>query len=256
VIPKRRAARTPLPCREATVLHGSKYKAKIDFWCFRATICGPKMSVLSYFAIQIQSWFFRTQSKSKIFQVQMKSGTLEKCSLFTTKIPHFFPLTQSKSCPDPKFWSALHSGFNPNSTKFAIVRIHPSPSLLRTHTCTLQSSENLIVTKVSLRKINNYQDHNRLQLEKAKFHRLHCDGYLEFGFHWTGEEQMPRPRCVFAVRSSSMKRWFQLNWEYTSLPITLTFKLKRWFIFKDCCKLIQGNGNYFRKQWLCQKELN
>jgi len=34
-----------------------------------------------------------------------------------------FPLTQSKSCPDPKFWSALHSGSNPNSTKFAIVRI-------------------------------------------------------------------------------------------------------------------------------------
>jgi len=38
VIPKRRsaarnrAARTPLPCREATVLHGSKYKANIDCW--------------------------------------------------------------------------------------------------------------------------------------------------------------------------------------------------------------------------------
>jgi len=25
-----RAAMTPLPCREVTVLHGSKYKAKID----------------------------------------------------------------------------------------------------------------------------------------------------------------------------------------------------------------------------------
>jgi len=102
VIPKPRAAaryravRTSLPCREATVLHGSKYKVKIDFWCCRATICGPKMSGLSYFAIQIQSWFFTTQSKSnhspKIFQVTMKSETLEKCSLFTTKMPHFFSI--------------------------------------------------------------------------------------------------------------------------------------------------------------------
>ena len=44
MIPKRRAvaryraARTPQPCREATVLHGSKYKAKIDCWC-----CGQTM---------------------------------------------------------------------------------------------------------------------------------------------------------------------------------------------------------------------
>jgi len=38
MIPKRRAARTPLQCRETTVLHGSKYKAKIDSWC-----CGQTM---------------------------------------------------------------------------------------------------------------------------------------------------------------------------------------------------------------------
>jgi len=85
---------------------------------------------------------------------------------------------------------------------------------------------------------------------------LYCNDYLEFGFRWTGDEQMPKPRCVFAVRSCPMKQWFQLNWEDTPLPITLTFKLKRWLIFKDCCKLIQGKGNYFRKQWPCQKELN
>jgi len=55
VIPKRRAAKTPLPCHEVTVLHDRKYKAKIYFWCCRASICWPKMSGLSYFAIQIQS---------------------------------------------------------------------------------------------------------------------------------------------------------------------------------------------------------
>jgi len=51
----------------------------------------------------------------------MKSRKLEKCS--QQKCPISFPLTQSKSCPDPKFLSALHSGSNTNSTKFAIVRI-------------------------------------------------------------------------------------------------------------------------------------
>jgi len=43
------------------------------------------------------------------------------------KCPISFPLTQSKSCPDPKFWSALHSGSNPNSTRFAIVWIQSTP---------------------------------------------------------------------------------------------------------------------------------
>jgi len=35
----------------------------------------------------------------------------------------FFPLTQSKSGPDPIFWSDLHSGSNTISTKYAIYRI-------------------------------------------------------------------------------------------------------------------------------------
>ena len=129
------------------------------------------------------------------------------------------------------------------------VQSKSSPSLLRTHTCTPQSLGNLIVTK-TIKIITDFS------WKKAKFHRLYCNDYLELGFHWTGDEQMPRPPCVFAVRSCPMKQLFQLNWEDTSLPITLTFKLKRWFIFKDCCKLIQGKGNYFRKQWLCQKELS
>jgi len=37
---------------------------------------------------------------------------------------------------------------------------------------------------------------------------LYYNDYLEFGFRWTGDEQMPRPRCVFAVRSCPMKQWF------------------------------------------------
>ena len=110
--------------------------------------------------------FFKCKAKSKWSPENWKNPQ-QKCRIS-------FPLTQSKSCPDHKFWSALHSGSNPNSKKFAIDRIqsNPSPaqcsSLLRTHTCTPQSSENLIVTKVSLWKINNDQDHNRLQLEKSK----------------------------------------------------------------------------------------
>jgi len=75
----------------------------------------------------------RAQPQSKIFfkcevQVQMKSKKFEKSSLFTTKMPHFYHLTQSKSGPDPTFWIYLQSGSNPNSTQFAIVRIQSNPS--------------------------------------------------------------------------------------------------------------------------------
>ena len=119
--------------------------------------CDPDPVLIFYNSVQVQP-------QSKTFSCPNESRKLEKC---TTKMPHF-PLTQSKSCSDPKFWSALHSGSNPNTTKFVIVWIQSSPSLLRTHTCTPQSSENLIETKMSLRKINNYQDHNRFQLEKSK----------------------------------------------------------------------------------------
>ena len=47
VIPKRRAASSPRPCREATVPHGSKCKANIDssccgqLWC-----CGQRQGLL------------------------------------------------------------------------------------------------------------------------------------------------------------------------------------------------------------------
>ena len=55
----------------------------------------PEVSGLSYFAIQIQSWFVKTQSKfnhspKNFSNVLSKSKGSEKCSLFTTKMPHFF----------------------------------------------------------------------------------------------------------------------------------------------------------------------
>jgi len=69
-----------------------------------------------------------------------------------------------------------------------------------------------MVTKVSLRNINNYQDLNRSVGKKVNFRRFYCDDYLKFGFHWTGDEQMPIARCVlFAVRSCPMKQWFQVS---------------------------------------------
>jgi len=64
-------------------------------------------------------------SQFKIFfkcEVQLKTKILEKCSLFTTKTPRSFALTQSKYGPVPKFRSDLQPGYNPNSTKFAVVQ--------------------------------------------------------------------------------------------------------------------------------------
>ena len=61
------------------------------------------------------------------------------------------------------------------------------------------SKENLIVTKVSLRKTNNYQNLNRSVGKKANFRRFYCDGCIKFGFHWTGDEPnaySPAMRCL------------------------------------------------------------
>jgi len=40
-----------------------------------------------------------------------------------------FPLTHSKTGPGPKCCSDLHSGSNPNSTKFGVVRIQSNAHL-------------------------------------------------------------------------------------------------------------------------------
>ena len=55
--------------------------------------------------------------------------------------------------------------------------------------------------------------------KKAKFRRLYCDDYLKFGFHWTGDAQMPNPLCVVcsqklsneAMVPSKLKRHFITN---------------------------------------------
>jgi len=91
-----------------------------------------EMSGLWYFALQIQSWFFKTQSK-KIFKCKSKSKKFEKCSLFTTKMPHFFAISSVQIRSGPKFWSDLQSGSNPNITQFAIVRIQSNAYLC--HEC-------------------------------------------------------------------------------------------------------------------------
>ena len=95
-----------------------------------------EMTGLSYFAIQIQSCFLK-QSQSKhipIFFSNVKSKSkcspkyLKNSAFSQQKWRIYFPLTKSKSGPGPKFWRLLQSGSNPNSTKFAIVRIQSNPS--------------------------------------------------------------------------------------------------------------------------------
>jgi len=93
-----------------------------------------KISGLSYFAIQIQFWFFKTQSKSnrspKIsFNCTVKTKSkwnpkkLKNAAFSQQKCCISFPFTGSKSWLDTKFWSDLQSGCNAN--KFAIVWSSP-----------------------------------------------------------------------------------------------------------------------------------
>ena len=65
------------------------------------------------------------------------------------KCPISFPLTQSKSCPDPEFWSALHSGSNPNSTKFVTRVVEPAN---RTN-----NNKNLRSTVVKVKTTSTFQ---------------------------------------------------------------------------------------------------
>ena len=146
------------------------------------------------------------------------------------------------------YWLYSASSLSKTGYFFSISWAHVSPRVnnLRTHACTSLNSwisfsrENLIVTKVSLRKINSYQDLNRLQLEeKQNFAGYTVKIVQNFDFM----NKCLARYVLFAVRSCPMKPWFQVSWEDTSLPTILTFKLKRSFIFKDCCKLIQGKVN-------------
>ena len=87
--------------------------------------CITEMSGLSNFAIRIQSWFFKTQSKSnhspKIF-VKCKSKSkwspkyLKSAAFSQQKCRTSFPLTQSKPGPVPKvlkrFTPRIQSKFN------------------------------------------------------------------------------------------------------------------------------------------------
>ena len=119
------------------------------------------------------------------------------------------------------------------------------------------SRENLIVTKVSLRKINSYQKSESTSVgRKVKFRRLYCDDCSKFGCDWTGDEQMPNPLCVVCGQklsnetmvSSRLKRHFITNHSHLQTKTIVCFE-----------RLLQANSRqskYFRKQWLCQNELN
>jgi len=86
----------------------------------------PEMSGLSYFTMQIQSWIFKTQSKSK------RNPKIVKCKL--QKI-NKIQLSNNKNAailfhwlsPNPvlilNFLSDLQSGSNPSPKKFVIVLI-------------------------------------------------------------------------------------------------------------------------------------
>ena len=67
-----------------------------------------EMRVLSYFAIQIQSWIFKTRFRSNhspksLINSKSKSKKLKKTAFWWQKLCNSFPLTQSKSGPDLKF---------------------------------------------------------------------------------------------------------------------------------------------------------
>jgi len=84
-----------------------------------------EMSGLSYFTIQIQSWIFKTQSKSnhstKFFKnvgpSPNKVRILIKSSFFTKNAANSFPIIHSKSDPDLKLLKWFTEWIEPKSQK-------------------------------------------------------------------------------------------------------------------------------------------
>ena len=118
-----------------------------------------KMSGLSYFAVQIQSWFLKTQFKvqpqSKRFfkcKVQMKSKKCEKCSLYTTKVSRFFSF---KLSPNPVLTVKLKEIYSPDPTKFNKIFDSPIPVQSK-------SSPILISGTKIIGKKETYQARNQL----------------------------------------------------------------------------------------------
>lgn len=69
------------------------------------------------------------------------------------------------------------------------------------------------------RKGDGDKNNSTTSFKKTKVHRLYTDDYLKFGFHWTGDTQIPSPLCVVcgqtlsneAMVPSKMKRHLTTN---------------------------------------------
>jgi len=94
--------------------------------------CPAEMSGLSYFAIQIQSWIFKTQSKSNpsptFFEMKSPSPNkvyqIDKNSFLITNITQFFPINAVQSGPNPKFMKQFTVRFQ---SIFNKIRHSPGP---------------------------------------------------------------------------------------------------------------------------------
>jgi len=111
------------------------------------------------------------------------------------------------------------------------------------------SRENLIVTKVSLRKINNYQDLNRSVGKITNFRQFYCDDYIKFGFHWTGDEQMAiAPLCVVCGQKLSIEAMVPSMLKRHCIANHSNLQTKTIVYFQRLLQANSRQSKYFRKQ--------
>jgi len=104
--------------------------------------------------------FSKVKSKSKWSPKNLKNAAFSQL-----KLSVYFQLTQSQSGPDPKFWRDLWSGSNPNSTKFAIVRIQSNPSpvqcsslIHRSKTRQVKRTQMVVTVRFTIRVFLTFSD--------------------------------------------------------------------------------------------------
>jgi len=109
--------------------------------------------------------------------------------------------------------------------------------------------DKFIKRKFDSDKSFNYQDLNRSVGKKANFRLFYCDDCIKFGFHWTGDEQMPiAPLCVVCGQNLSIEAMVSSKLKRHCITNHSNLQTKTIIYFQRLLRVNSRQSKYFRKQ--------